>query len=147
VKHITRVLLVCAIVVTLISVAEVRPAAAARCFVASGSNPPLITGLTFNLTLGHRYTIVSTIFGTITLPPVLITGSTVFPIFPGDTITVYDEDGSCTGGTNAFVDGRENAYDAAQTVAVYCDVPRPGDLRVYAIFDNVGKMWARLPLR
>jgi hypothetical protein len=37
-----------------------------------------------------------------------------------------------------FTDGRENKNDAIQTAAVYCDVPNAGDVRVYALFNNVG---------
>jgi hypothetical protein len=37
-----------------------------------------------------------------------------------------------------FTDGRENKNDAIQTAAVYCGVPNSGDVRVYALFNNVG---------
>jgi hypothetical protein len=39
-----------------------------------------------------------------------------------------------------FTDGRENKNDALQTAAVYCGVPNSGDVRVYALFNNVGSI-------
>lgn len=53
-----------------------------------------------------------------------------------------DDDADCVpaAGLPLFSDGRENKNDAIQTAAVYCDVPHEGDVRVYALFNNVGSI-------
>jgi hypothetical protein len=59
---------------------------------------------------------------------------------PSGTVAWSITGGNCGSGAllPLFSDGRQNHSDAGQTAAVYCGVPNPGDLRVYALYKEVG---------
>jgi hypothetical protein len=95
-----------------------------------------------NVVIGHSYTdyYYSTLTGDYLGGGTWIaTFSPIGRILPANTRNIL-VDNSC-GGTALlplFTDGRENKNDAIQTAAVYCGVPKSGDVRVYALFDQKG---------
>jgi hypothetical protein len=140
-KLLFRLLSIAIVFCTIITFTSVRHAAAATCVVASGTNPPTAM-FPFTSLPQHRYLVAfrGGLGIDFDVPIAATSTSQTYSVFLGtnQTATVYDLDCVPLLPQPLFTDGRENKNDAIQTAAVYCGVPNSGDVRVYALFNNVG---------
>jgi hypothetical protein len=126
-------------------------AAVGPCILAEFDGPGFYT---LDAPAGHSVTYTFLSGGVPIIGPVTVTspgpGYTTYTALEDQHFIAVDNDTECEEPAELpetkqpqrtaplFTDGRVNNNDALQTVAVYCDKPRAGDVQIYVVVDNKG---------